>query len=211
MSQYPLPLPSAPLFTRDNFILSDCNRAAFLQVTGAWTSTALLLWGQSGCGKTHLGQLWASEHDAALCSAESLPTPDRIHGNLLVENIELARDQTLLFHLINHCREQGFLLLFTAGLAPKDLPFTLPDLTSRLRALPVAHIGAPDDALLAACLRKQFADRQLKVEEEVIAYITPRIERSFAAVAAIADSADSASLRERKNITIPLVKGLLAG
>ena len=42
--------------------------------------------------------------------------------------------------------------------------------SSRLRALPLAEIEAPDDALLSAVLVKHFADRQLNVEPSVIAY-----------------------------------------
>ena len=63
------------------------------------------------------------------------------------------------------------------------------DLASRLRALPVVALTAPDDALLRAVLVKLFADRQLAVDESLVTFLTTRIERSFAAArAAVARS-----------------------
>ena len=47
----------------------------------------------------------------------------------------------------------------------------MPDLASRLRALPVVALTAPDDALLRAVLVKLFADRQLAVDESLVAFL----------------------------------------
>ena len=58
------------------------------------------------------------------------------------------------------------------------------DLASRLRALPVVALTAPDDALLRAVLVKLFADRQLAVDESLVSFLATRIERSFAAARA---------------------------
>ena len=57
----------------------------------------------------------------------------------------------------------------------------LPDLASRLRALPVVALDTPDDALLRAVIVKLFADRQLAVDESLVGFLVNRIERSFAA------------------------------
>ncbi len=46
-------------------------------------------------------------------------------------------------------------------------PVKLPDLISRLKAMPVATLGLPDDDLLRGVLVKLFADRQVKVDEAV--------------------------------------------
>ena len=47
----------------------------------------------------------------------------------------------------------------------------LPDLASRLRALPVVALTAPDDALLRAVMVKLFADRQLAVDESLVGFL----------------------------------------
>ncbi len=49
----------------------------------------------------------------------------------------------MLFHLINLAREENASLLFTARAAPAAWPVAIPDLVSRLRALPVATLQPP--------------------------------------------------------------------
>ncbi len=54
--------------------------------------------------------------------------------------------------------------LLTSRAAPGEIPITLPDLRSRLRALPLAHIEPPDEGLSESRVGKAFSDRQLAVE-----------------------------------------------
>ena len=86
----------------------------------------------------------------------------------------------------------------------------LADLGSRLRAALAVGIGLPDDALFGAILIKHFADRQLRVGPEVIAYLVRHIERSFAAAADMAALLDVVTLRDGCAITVPLVHKVLA-
>ena len=95
-------------------------------------------------------------------------------------------------------------------LPPARWNFGLDDLASRLKAAPQAGIGPPDDGLIAAVLVKQFADRQLKVDDDVITYLLRRMERSFAAARSMVGAIDDLSLAERRNITVPLVRQVLA-
>jgi chromosomal replication initiation ATPase DnaA len=85
----------------------------------------------------------------------------------------------------------------------------LPDLTSRLATVPVVTIGAPDDALLAALMVKLFADRQVRIGQDVPAYVLPRLERSFAAVRVAVDALDRAALSQGRPITVPLARETL--
>ena len=98
--------------------------------------------------------------------------------------------------------------MLTSACPANQLPFKLPDLTSRLMALPSAHIDQPDDEVLSAALRKQFTDRQMKVDDEVIAYMVPRVERSFVAIQTLVERLDNLTLQEKRKLTIPLVKQL---
>ena len=100
-------------------------------------------------------------------------------------------------------------LLLISAAAPARWPLSLPDLTSRLKAIPAVAVGDPDDPLLAAVLVKLFADRQLAVGDDVIAYLLPRMERSFAAARKIAAAIDEASLAQRRPVTVPLARTVL--
>ena len=87
----------------------------------------------------------------------------------------------------------------------------LPDLASRLRAAPSVEIESPDEISLQAILVKLFYDRQLNVEPGVVAYILPRIERSFESVQNLVRKIDESSLSEKRSVTVPLVRGVLGG
>ena len=98
--------------------------------------------------------------------------------------------------LINLAREEGAFLLFTARSAPSLWPVALPDVVSRLRALPVIVLQAPDDAMLRGVIVKLAADRQLQLDESVVGYISTHIERSFAAARAAVIALDQEALRQ---------------
>ena len=70
-------------------------------------------------------------------------------------------------------------------------------------------LNEPDDGLLAAIMVKLFADRQLSVSPEVIAYVITRIERTFDSARAIVGSLDREALSQRRPITIPLAREVL--
>jgi len=70
-------------------------------------------------------------------------------------------------------------------------------------------IAPPDDSLLAALLVKQFQDRQLRIGEEVIAYLVPRMERSFEAVSRIVAAIDAMALERLRPVTVPLARDVL--
>src|SRR5581483_5735780 len=83
---------------------------------------------------------------------------------------------------------------------PGELDVALPDLRSRLRALPVVTISPPDEALLKAVLVKHFADRQLAVEPHVIAYIALHMEQSMEAAAAVVAAIDRAAMAAHRKV-----------
>ena len=58
-------------------------------------------------------------------------------------------------------------------------------------------MAPPDDALLRAVLVKLFADRQLAVDESLVGYVAPRIERSFAAARAVVARLDEEAMRQQ--------------
>lgn len=195
MSQYALNITLPPVFSSDNFFVSSCNEEAHRWISAwpNWPAHALLLYGPAGSGKSHLAAIWAA----------------RAKGNMLVEDIERITDARQLLHLFNFTKENKASLLFTSAVPAAQLPFTLPDLTSRLLAIPAVAIGQPDDAVLAAAMRKQFADRQMKVDDDVIAYILPRMERSLAKAKDLVELLDREALAGKKSITIPFVKSVM--
>ena len=99
----------------------------------------------------------------------------------MVEDLAAGQfDERALFHLLNLAREERAFVLLTARTAPGGWKLAIPDLASRLKALPVVALTAPDDVLLRGVLVKLFADRQLAVDESLVGFLAKRIERSIA-------------------------------
>jgi len=212
--QLPFDLPYRPALGRVDFLVSDCNATAlgWIERWPDWPARVLVLHGPPGCGKSHLAELWRRRSGALLVTGEELrgrdPTILVGGGAVAVDDGESAPERALL-HLYNCCAEAGTSLLVVARAAPAAWPIALPDLASRLRAAPAAAIALPDDALLAAVLVKHFADRQVRVPPAVIAYLVPRMERSFATAAALAHRLDRLALGGGKSITVRLARRAL--
>jgi chromosomal replication initiation ATPase DnaA len=88
------------------------------------------------------------------------------------------------------------------------LQFEIPDLASRLRAVPAVALAPPDDALLRALIVKLAADRQLMLDEALVSYLANRIERSFAAARSAVMRLDEEGLRLHRPVTKSLAAEL---
>jgi chromosomal replication initiation ATPase DnaA len=130
-------------------------------------------------------------------------------GALVVEDVQAELDERALFHLLNLVREEEGFVLITARATPATWNVALPDLASRLRAIPSVTLTAPDDTLLRAVLVKLFADRQLAVDENLVRYIMTRVERSFAAARQAVATLDREALRLQRPVTRALAAELL--
>lgn len=217
-AQLPLAFGHVPSLAADDFLVAPCNAEAHAWVAAParWPGPASILSGPAGSGKTHLAHLFAGAGGGVLISAADVtaeatrPLLESVPA-LVVEDCDRpgVPDEVALFHLINQGRELGRFLLLTARTPPAAWAVRLPDLRSRLLAMPVASIGAPDDALLAALLVKLFDDRQLRIGEDVVHFLVGRMERSFAACAGLVERLDHAALAGRRSVTVSLARRIL--
>ena len=205
--QLALVLDHAESYAREDFFSGPCNETALrlIDCWPDWSANAIALVGPEGSGKTHLAMMWASAAGARIISAHALSAAEiptaLATGALVVDDAATAADERALFHLINLAREENAYLLFTARTPPATWPATVPDLVSRLRALPLATLAAPDDATLRAVIVKLAADRQLNLDEAVVGYLSTHIERSFAAARSAVVALDNEALRLRRPAT----------
>ena len=217
--QLPFDFDFRPALGGEDFLVTPCNAGAvgWLDRWPDWPSPGLVVHGPAACGKTHLAQVFLARTGGRLVTPAELtaidpPGPLREASACVFEDVDSSLDPVFeesLFHLYNHAAESGRRLMFTAVRPASRWPITLPDLRSRLNAAASVGIGAPDDALIAAVLVKQFHDRQLRIDDDVIAYLLPRMERSFAAVRRLVAAIDRAALAEGRRITVPLARKVL--
>jgi chromosomal replication initiation ATPase DnaA len=204
-------------FSREDLMVGPGNAAALQLVESwpHWPARTLALIGPEGSGKSHLAAIWAAAAGASCLASRALDeaaVPAALSSGALV--IERAGgdddiDERALFHLLNLAQEQRAFLLITARTTPAGWPIGLPDLASRLRALPVVTLAAPDDAMLRAVLVKLFADRQLAVDDGLISFLMVRIERSFAAARSVVAALDREALRRQRPVTRALAGEIL--
>jgi len=218
-SQLVLDFEHRPALGGEDFLVAPCNAdaVAWLDKWPDWPGPGLVVLGYAGSGKTHLGQVFLSKASAINVSAEMLSGNPPPEGKAcLVEDVDklLGSSEGTIFeepllHLFNWTRENNSHLLMTASIPPSKWRMELADLSSRFKALQTVEIGEPDDTLLSAVLVKQFADRQLRIDADVLGYILPRMERTFAAARQLVVAADTVSLQEQRRITIPLMRQIL--
>ena len=201
----------------EDFLVSRSNAAAveLIDRWPAWPHPVCVVLGPQGSGKSHLANVWRLRSSADLLAASALDEPAVAAlpegGALALEDLDREPvDERALFHLINRARESRLSVLLTSRAAPGDLEFAVPDLRSRLRALPVVEVHAPDETLLKAVLVKLFADRQLNVEPAVIEFVSVRMERSMAAAASVVGAVDRLALATHRKVTRPLAAEALA-
>lgn len=209
-------LPVSTAMTRDDFILDDANQSAFDVVVAwpDWPANIVILAGPVGSGKSHLAAIYAEMAAAVSLNAAELPPPsglsDLQNAALLLEDAHRPKlDETRLFHLLNHVREQASTLLITTRTWPDSWPLTLPDLRSRLRAAHPLELNEPSDQLLRQVMVKLFSDRQLTVDPRVLDYLLVRMERSLSAAGRLVDDLDRLSLERGRAITRQLASELL--
>ncbi len=213
--QLALALPHAENFSREDFLSGPPNEAALslMERWPDWPDRALAIVGPEGAGKSHLAAIWADIAGARRVSARVIGETNLpgalATGALVIEDANSDLDERALFHLLNLMRQQEAFVLMTARTPPAMWRVELADLASRLRAIPAVRLRPPDDALLRAVMVKLFADRQLAVDEALIAYLSTRIERSFAAARAAVEDLDREALRQKRPVTRALAAELL--
>ena len=158
-----------------------------------WPGQQFALIGEQQSGRTRLLTVWAADAGAALVTGAALAEVgmDEIArlsvSALAIDDADHPDAGLGLLAALNLCRDRGAPVLLAGQAEPAGWFTTPPDLRSRLAAMPVARIEAPDDATLAARLREECALRHLILPEESINYLAQRMEPSWEAVTRVAD------------------------
>lgn len=193
MNQIALPFNWPVADREEDFLLSECNRAAFdhLRRWALWPVMATIISGPRKSGRSLLGRIFVRKTDGRL-----------------FDNAE-SHEEEALFHAWNEAQSRRKPLIIIADSPPPAWAVKLPDLRSRLAATPAVQIGRPDDVLIGQLIVKLLGDRGIAAPNELGDYLVPRIERSYVAVQSVVDILDRVTLSHHKRMTIPLAKRAL--
>ncbi|MBL4910194.1 MAG: DnaA regulatory inactivator Hda [Alteromonadaceae bacterium] len=190
------------------------------------SNKACYLFGQLGCGKSHLLHaccVYASELSlSSLClsfselqhlSVEVLDGLEQIDV-VCLDDIQFMAGNTqwqqAVFDLFNRMIEQDRCLIISGSQAVSHLGLSLPDLESRLSWGVVAQIKplSDDDKMIAFQFRAK--QRGLLLQDETVKFLFNRLSRDLGDLLVYLDQLDKASIQEQRKITIPFIKEVLA-
>ncbi len=215
MKQLTLPFAEETHFAAEDFCPAPSNAAAreWLLHPDRWNNGRLVLWGEPGCGKTHLLHIWAQAHQAEIIGSAALQGLRRVTGPIALDDADLAPDPLALLHLLNSAAEAGQPALLAARLPPARMAYKLADLTSRLRAASAVEIRPPEDELLEQLLTRLAAARQLSLGIQVRNTLLLHLPRAPAfyreAVARLDRAGLDRGARINRALALEIVTGLL--
>ncbi|MDJ0750329.1 MAG: DnaA regulatory inactivator Hda [Woeseiaceae bacterium] len=224
MNQLALPLQLADHAVFASFLAADNDTlvAALVDLSGGSTGQGCWLWGAAATGKTHLLQAVC---DAAGDHAAYLPLDMlRAAGPGILEGLE-SRDlvciddidlvagddewERALFSFYNALHETGGQLVVAAAATPRETGFSLADLASRMSKLPVFQLRALTEEQRVAALQLRARHRGLELPDDTAAFMLRRSRRDMASLYDLLDRLDHESLKAKRRLTIPFVRGVL--
>ncbi len=212
MRQLALDITAPPAPTFDNFVVGR-NAEAIVHLRAALAGGGerfVYLWGESGCGRTHLLKAAAASGVTYVaCEANSRFDDDA--PLLAADDVEClgADAQVALFNRYNTLREQGGGLIASASVPPVQLQLRA-DLLTRLGWGLVVQVHALTDDEKAQALAQHAKARGFTLSNEVIAYLLTHAPRDMGALFATLEALDRHSLETKRAVTVPLVRDLLS-
>ena len=220
MQQGLLPLGYTQSYELFDFVVDNCNQMAFelfhAALQGATKDKFICIYGEPGCGKTHLFQGLAKNYNLAYNTANQALTTnlwDLVYGEqqvLILDDAHKVDDDVWWFHLYNLVKEQNKLLVIGATKPPSMWPVTLADWRSRLATFISVEMHSPDDETLKRVLEKIWKDKGIVVDNSILEYLARRIDRNFPAICQWAEKIDMLSAQQRRPITVSMLHHLFS-
>jgi DnaA-homolog protein len=195
---------------------------AAAQSLAAGSGDALLyLHGTSGTGKSHLLQAFCAAVPGAGyfpltqlqdLGAEALEGVAGLPAIAIDDLQAVAGDagwERQLFGLYNECLARGTRLLVAAPAPGVEIGIALPDLRSRLAAMPHFALRPLDEAQQREAMKLRAAQRGIELPDETLLYLQRRFARDMGRLHELLDRLDLASLQEQRRLTVPFIRQVL--
>ena len=225
-----------------NFVEGDCNRLArsagyaVANNPGGTAFNPLLIYGESGLGKTHLAQAIGiqvkekfQEKTVLYVNANKFQTQfvDSIRNNnkndfihfyqmidvLVIDDVhEFAgkeKTQDAFFHIFNHLHQSGKQLILTSDKPPVELQGLEQRLLSRFKWGLSADLQIPDFETRIAILRQKTYKDGIDLPADVIEYIATHITDNIRELEGALISLLAQSTLNKKEITLDLAKDMI--
>ena len=182
----------------------------------------IYLWGVNGCGKSHLLQAVVESFvqnklDATYINCGKtqnlkigIPVVDKVEC-LTIDDVDHlnAATQIDLFNLYNHIRDEcQSLMLVSGSVAPSQLNLR-EDLVTRLGWGLIYQVHELSDDEKIQAMKKHAKRKGFELTQDVCNYLLRHVKRDLPSLIVTLDALDLHSLREKRPITIPMLRELL--
>ena len=208
--------PAGPL-RFDQLVITPASQAAVSVVRqpAKWPMPVLCVTGPLRCGLTTLLRAWCEEVGGTYFTASAFSRLKPAEMNALAGQFvavddadKVAANETLLT-FINRTGEEGGKLLLASSNSPSQWPVSSADLKSRLNSMPIAEILQPDEPMLYGRLNAAAARRFLKLEPEILSYLSLRLDLTYEAIEAFAEKLSDGVTTTGRAPSVPLAKEVL--
>jgi chromosomal replication initiator protein len=228
-----------PNYNFSNYVEGDCNRlarSAGLAVGSKPGGTAfnpLMIYGDSGLGKTHLAQaigiLVKEKHPEKIVlyvnanifqtqyveSVRNNNQNDFLHFYQMIDVLILddvhefagkSKTQDTFFHIFNHLHQSGKQLILTCDRPPVELQDMEQRLLSRFKWGLQADLQKPDYETRLAILKMKAYNDGIELSEDIFEYLANNITNNIRELEAALISLSAQSTLNNKEITVDLAR-----
>lgn len=228
-----------PGYTFDSYIEGDCNRLArsagqaIAKKPGETSFNPLVIFGDTGLGKTHLAQAIGNEvlqrfPDKTVLYVTSEKFTNQIIQSiknnavndfinfyqlidvLIVDDIQFLankqKTQEIFFHIFNQLHQNGKQIVLTSDRPPKALDGMEERLISRFKWGLSADIQAPDLETRMAIIEAKMNREGIDIPQDVVEFICFNIQNNIRELEGVLVSLIAQSSLNRREIDIDLAK-----
>ncbi len=223
--QLTLDLGTPPPSTFDNFH-TGANTELVARLRGLDTALAagpvadrtFYVWGEPGSGRSHL--LHALVHETPSGGARYLGPQSALAAFGFDPRVAIyavddcdalsGAQQIALFNLFNEVRAHPTCALVATGSAAPMGLAVREDLRTRLGWGLVFHLAPLADADKSSVLKRAARERGIALADDVPAYLLTHFRRDMPSLMALLDALDRFSLEQKRAVTLPLLRTMLA-
>ena len=211
MNQFFFDLEAKTNFSESDFFVNSTNKKAvdLVSLWPDWHNKAAIIYGEGKSGKSHLGNVWMQKAEATLVDLKNSDINFNKNNkkNFLIDNFSLINpdQENIILDIFNQCLFNDNYILFLCS-DSKNINFKFKDLESRFNSILSTIIEKPDDQIIEVLINKFFSDHQVLIANDVIKYLSGRIERSYNDLSIILNKINNLSLKNKQKITIPFLR-----
>ena len=232
----------SPSLTFDSLVEGESNRLArsagmaVAQKPGGTSFNPLMIYGQTGLGKTHLAQAIGNQikqnfpqktvlyvtsdkfSNQLVDAIKGGSAPDFINfyqliDVLIVDDIQFfggkEKTQEMFFHIFNHLHQNGKQLVLTCDRPPKDLKGMADRLLSRFKWGLSVDIQAPDLETRIAILEKKMYASGIDLPRDVVEFVAHNVTTNVRELEGALNSLLLNSTINKKEPTLDIAKQVM--